>query len=989
MKKTAFIIVIILSLICIRAASPGAGRDLSVSYEKERGWFPLAAEGKTCKIVVDSSDFRGVIRAGSDLRSDIERVTGISPLFSTGDISGSKYIIIAGTAGESSLINSLIRSGKINTAEIRGRWESYIIQTVDRPFPGVKKALVIAGSDKRGTIYGIYGISRLIGVSPWYWWADVVPARHNSIYISPGRFIQGEPSVKYRGIFLNDEAPALTNWVASRYGMVKPSDNPPVPPGVADYGHEFYSRIFELLLRLRGNYLWPAMWNNAFNEDDSLNASLADEYGIVMGTSHQEPMLRAQKEWDRRYRNTLGYWNYPKHADVLHDFWREGIRRNRSFESIITMGLRGADDTEMAPGGPEANIKVLEGIIDVQRNIISEETNRDVTTVPQMWCLYKEVQDYYDAGLRVPDDITLLWAEDNWGNIRRLPSADERKRSGGAGVYYHFDYHGGPRSYQWINTNPLPKIWDQMALAKEYGADRIWIVNVGHFKGYELPLDFFMSLAWDTGKFTGGNCNDYNVTWAAEQFGALHAGEIGHLLSEYARYNGRRKPELLSPYTYSLTDYNEAGKVVYDYRNLAAQAEKLSKELPAELQDAFYELVLFPVKASATVNELYYAAGRNDLYARQGRAATNDMADSVMNLFIADTSLMGYYNRTLAGGKWNHFMDQAHLGYLGWADPPVNSLRAINIKRIELSEAAEAGVAIEGSGKTWPGSPDDAILPPVDNYKRQERYIDIFNKGKQPFAFTAEADVPWILLSSKSGTVNSETRLKAGVDWSSVPGGRSTGNIIIRAAGKEVTVSLPALNSNAPEKEGFRGFVESEGCVSIEAEHFSGKTSTGNSSWEMITGYGKTSSAMRAVALPDTPPAAPGADSPCLYYDIYMFTADTVSVRLTLSPSLNFIHGRDIRIGISFDDEAPQTVTVVPGGYKAQNGNRDWEKSVEDNARYISARHLLNHPGKHTLKVWMTDPGICLEKIVIDAGGVKPSYLGPPESCFIDMGKKR
>ena len=295
---------------------------------------------------------------------------------------------------------------------------------------------------------------------------------------------------------------------------------------MANYNRQFYTNLFELILRLKGNYLWPAMWNNAFNEDDPENSRFADEYGIVMGTSHQEPMLRAQKEWDRRYQKTLGSWNYAKNPDVLENFWREGIRRNKDYESLITIGLRGANDTEMAPGGPEANMALLAKIVEVQRKIIAEEMNPDVTKVPQLWCLYKEVQDFYNAGMRVPDDVTLLWAEDNWGNVRRLPTAEERKRSGGAGVYYHFDYHGGPRSYQWINTSPIAKIWDQMSLAKQYGADRIWIVNVGHFKGYEFPLEYFMNLAWDTSRWTNDNLNEFTRLWAEREFGPAHAKDI-------------------------------------------------------------------------------------------------------------------------------------------------------------------------------------------------------------------------------------------------------------------------------------------------------------------------------------------------------------------------------------------------------------------------------------------------------------------------------
>jgi hypothetical protein len=321
---------------------------------------------------------------------------------------------------------------------------------------------------------------------------------------------------------------------------------------VANFGHEFYTKLFELLLRLKGNYLWPAMSNNAFNEDDPENPRLADEYGIVMGSSHQEPMIRAQKEWDRRYLRTIGNWNYLKNPKVIEAFWREGIMRNKNYESIFTIGLRGENDTEMGPGGPAANKTLLGKIVGVQRKIISEVIDPDVTKVPQLWCLYKEVQDYFNAGMRVPDDVTLLWAEDNWGNISRLPTSEERKRSGGAGIYYHFDYHGGPRSYQWINTNPIAKIWDQMSLAKQYGADRIWIVNAGHFKGYEFPIEYFLKLGWNTEKLKNDNIKEYTRLWAAREFGGEFSEKIAGIISNYTKFNGRRKPELLEPSTYSL-----------------------------------------------------------------------------------------------------------------------------------------------------------------------------------------------------------------------------------------------------------------------------------------------------------------------------------------------------------------------------------------------------------------------------------------------------
>jgi len=980
MNRYLSVFIIFLCFTSLLKSQSAFGTESFISSES--GAFTIYNRGKCAPLIVSSKEWPGVIRAFKDLQSDIGKVTSSIPEIYTDQIPDSKDVIIAGTIGKSRFIDDLIRKKKIEVSGVEGKWETFVIQLVKKPFKGVKKALVIAGSDMRGTIYGIYEVSKQIGVSPWYWWADVPAEKKEAIYVKPVRYTDGSPSVKYRGIFLNDEAPDLTNWIREKFGEVTPGENPPMPRGVANYGREFYTRLFELLLRLKANYLWPAMWNNAFNEDDPENPRLADEYGIVMGNSHQEPMLRAQKEWDRRYQKTLGSWNYAKNPEVLESFWREGIRRNRAYESIITIGLRGANDTPMAPGGPEANKALLEKIVGVQRKIIAEEMNPDVTRVPQLWCLYKEVQDYYNAGMRVPDDVTLLWAEDNWGNVRRLPTAEERKRSGGAGIYYHFDYHGGPRSYQWINTNPVAKIWDQMSLAKQYGADRIWIVNVGHFKGYEFPMEYFLDLAWNTDRLTNENINEYTRYWAAREFGGIFSRDIAEIMSLYTKYNGRRKPELLSPITFSLINYFEAEKVVADFKAIAAKAEEIFNKLPADKRDAFYQLVLFPVKASAIVNELYLAAGKNDLYSRQGRASTNDMADQVQLLFRTDTSMMGYFNRTFANGKWKHFMDQSHLGYTSWADPPVNSLRAIRLIRNEVPAEAYPGITPEGSEKVWPGEESDPFLPEFDIFNRQNHYIDVFNKGNTPFEFSVSSDVSWIIINKTKGTVNKDERLWISVDWNKAPEGKSNGKISINGAGKDVNIKVTAFRPSQPTPESLEGFIEGEGYVSIEAEHFSGKTDIGSRQWVRIEDYGHTLSAMRANAPADAPRAATGKDSPCLEYKMYLFSTGEFSVTSVFSPTLNFMPGRGLQYAISMDDQLPQIITLVPENYNAQNRNTDWERSVSDNARFSLTKHNISSPGYHTLKIWMIDPGVVIQKIILDTGGVKPSYLGPPESFY-------
>lgn len=945
--------------------------------------FALVAED-VAALWVDTNDWVGVVRATGDLRADIGRVTGRLPNVIGTQPAENRNVVIVGAIGKSGIIGQLIREKKIDVSDIAGKWESFFLQVIPHPMPGIDNALVICGSDKRGTIYGIYELSAQIGVSPWYWWADVTPDHKDALFVNAGRHVQGPPSVRYRGIFLNDEAPALTGWVQAKYGRAPGLDGKPIPGNPANYGRQFYTNLFELILRIKGNYLWPAMWNNAFNEDDPENPRLAHQYGIVMGTTHQEPMLRAQKEWDRRYQRQYGSWNYAKHPKLIEEFWREGIRRNKAYESLITIGLRGANDTPMAPGGPEANMALLENIVEVQRKIIAEEINADASKVPQVWCLYKEVMDYYNAGMRVPDDVTLLWAEDNWGNVRRLPTAEERHRSGGAGVYYHFDYHGSPRSYQWLNTSPIPKIWDQLSLAKQYGADRIWIVNVGHFKGYEFPLEYFMHLAWNTDRWTNDNLDEYTRLWAEREFGPAHAKGIAEIVTQYTRFNGRRKPELLEPGAYSLVNYQEADTVVADYNAVAARAEEIFAKLPQPKRDAFYQLVLFPARACAQLNELYLAAGKNALYAKQGRAAANSFAARARSLFQAQTNLMNYFNRSFAGGKWDHFMDQAHLGYTNWADPPRNNMDAIRLTELAVPEAAAMGIAIAGSAAAWPGETNEAVLPQFDAFNRQRQYIDVFNKGKTAFELQAAVDSPWIVLSETNGPVGVDKRLWVRVDWTHAPIGKTTGHVKLIGAGSEVIVKVEAFNPAEVTRDTLHGFVEGEGCVAIEAGHYTRNTDVGKNRWIRIEGYGHTLSAMRTTSPVDVS-ATPGKDSPCLEYRMFLFHTGALEVEAVVGPTLNFVPGRGLRFAMSFDDQPPKTVEIVTANTNARDANESWETSVKDNCRKIRSTLALDKPGYHTLKIWMVDPAVALQRIVVHTGGARPSYLGPPES-FLGVG---
>jgi hypothetical protein len=948
-----------LSLPLFAACAFAIGQPRYVSTAAAPGNFPIVQGKSAAAIYVDSADWPGVLRAVGDLQTDIERVTGIRPSIVHDERSAGANAIIVGAIGKSALIDRLIREGKLDAAPISGKWESFAIQVVASPLPGAESALVIAGSDKRGTIFGIYDLSEQIGVSPWYWWADV-PVRHqDALYVNARtKYLQGPPAVKYRGIFLNDEAPALTGWVKEKYGS---------------YNSRFYVKVFELILRMKGNFLWPAMWAAAFNEDDPLNPKLADEYGIVMGTSHHEPMLRAQQEWKR---HGHGAWDYTTNADFLRRFWAEGVERNKNYESIVTLAMRGDGDMPM-PGSPADNVALLEKIVADQRKIIAEKMNPDPGAVPQVWALYKEVQGYYERGMRVPDDVTLLWSDDNWGDIRRVPTDEERTRKGGAGIYYHFDYVGGPRNYKWLNTNPIPKVWEQMSLAYRYGADRIWIVNVGDLKPMEFPTEFFLHLAWNPPAWPKERIAEYTQAWAEREFGPQYAKRIANLMAAYGKYNGRRKPELIDPSTFSLVDYQESDRVEAEWDQLVVDAEEISGLLPKDARDAFFQLILFPIRASAQVTELYIAAAKNHLYAAQGRASANDWAAKTRELFQADAGLCAYYNHTMANGKWNHMMDQTHIGYTFWQEPRQNNMPAV--KEIELPATSAMKVAVEGSTAAWPGAQGEPELPPFDVFTKPRRYIDVFSTGPAPVEFSASASDPWIVLSATEGTVAKDQRLWVSVDWSKAPPGSGNASVagsvaVSRPGGETFTVKVTAFNPREVTPQSLRGFVETGGYVSIEAAHFTAKVDARTARWDSIDDLGRTLSAM--AVFPFTAPSiTPPESSPCLEYRMYLFDAGKLELDAIISPTVNFMPGRGLRFAVSFDDQPPQVVDAL-----GQNTQRDWETTVKDAVRHVVSSHTVTAPGYHTLKFWMVDPGVVLQKLVVNLGGVKPSYLGPPES---------
>lgn len=923
-----------------------------ISFAKEKQALAIVANGIALPIVMSAQDFPGVVRVAKLFQEDIFQVTSVKSTLVYEELPKSGSVIIAGTIGRNKLIDQLVTSGKLTISDLTGKWETSLIQVVENPFPGIKRALVIAGSDKRGTIFGLFELSRQMGVSPWHFWADVPTKKHSELYIHAGRHLSGEPKVKYRGIFLNDEEPALGRWAVKNYG---------------GFNHQFYEKVFELILRLKGNYLWPAMWWASFNTDDPMNPLLADEMGIVMSTTHHEPMMRAHADWKVKKGAT---WNYETSPDTLRQFWKEGIERMGNHESIVSMGMRGDGDMAMTA---ETNIALLEGIVADQRQIIGQVTQKPASETPQLWALYKEVQDYYDNGMRVPDDVTLLLCDDNWGNIRKLPHLDEPPKVGGYGIYYHFDYVGGPRNYKWLNTSPLPAVWEQMNMAYEYGVDRLWLVNVGDLKPMELPISFFLDYAWNPDQWPKERLPEYTLNWAAEQFGKDNAPQIARLLEMYTKYNGRRKPELLSPETYSLNHYREAERIVADYNQLAEEATQLNEKISPEAKDAFYQLVLHPITACANLNELYLAVAKNRQAASQGRATANDWAEKARQLYQKDADITTYYHSTLASGKWDKMMAQTHIGYTYWQQPEENSMPKVT--EISLPEVAEMGVSIEGSDQFSTQGLVPVSLPEIDAVTNEAVYIDLFNRGQQSFEFEVSTSQKWLQVDGSAGKLEKEQRIWLSGDWSKVPVGRHEVEVKIKqVGGREVTVSLPVFKPDPSSLQSFKGFVESNGAIAIEAEHYSRNIETTDLKWEPIPGLGRTLSGMKVFPL-TVRPLTLEQESPQLEYDIFLHEAGELEVNLYLSPTLNYFNDGGTELAISFDDQTPLILNMN----KTFVENK-WEGWVSNSINQLGWSHQINKPGRHTLKIRMLDPGVVLQRIVIDHGGLKPSYLGPLES---------
>jgi len=629
-----------------------------ITFDKSAGGFDLTK----CSISYADDEWDGVKLAAQNLQEDIFKVTGKRPAINN---QNADYKLIVGTIGKSKSTDALIKQHKIDVAKVSGVWEVGMIAKID------DKTVAILGADKRGTIFAIYDISRNIGVSPWYFWADVPVEKHDYAALNVSSpVVFPSPKVKYRGIFLNDEAPCLSTWVKNTFPDSQiPTSIPELAKGMNSH---FYAKVFELLLRLKANFMWPAMWGNAFYADDTNNSKTADMMGIIMGTSHHEPMARNHQEWARN-RDKNGAWDYATNQDVIDQFFREGIRRSKDNEDLITIGMRGDGDAPM--GGKEGhddeyvnqlekNKKLMERIIQNQRKIIAKETGKPAAQRQQVWALYKEVQEYYEAGLQVPEDVIILVSDDNWGNIRKVPDV---KRKGGWGIYYHVDYVGAPRNSKWLNITQTQQMFEQLSLAYDFGIESLWVLNVGDLKPMEYPIQLFCDMAYDPKTYDLQNVTNHTEKFFETVVGKDFAKEAARIYNRNCQYMARVTPEMMDASTYNVKT-GEFKMVADEYARLEAEALRLYLVIPEQCKDAYRQLILFPVQAMANLYDMYYAQAMNLYCAGHNDPDANCWADRVAECFRRDSVLCAQYNHDIAGGKWNGMMIQKHIGYRIWND---------------------------------------------------------------------------------------------------------------------------------------------------------------------------------------------------------------------------------------------------------------------------------------------------------------------------------
>ncbi|WP_121741503.1 glycosyl hydrolase 115 family protein [Natronorubrum halophilum] len=936
------------------------------------GDVPIVYEGAVADLYVDEDDHEVAKIATADLGDDIERVTGRHPAItgSLEELSGS--VVIVGTVGRSEGVERCLRASDVDVAALASERESFVLETVDEPLPGVDSCLVIAGSDRRGTAYGAYELSERMGVSPWYWWADVPAEKRDAVVVESGTYRFGPPSVTYRGIFLNDEDFGLRPWASETFAPEVADDRPGIGPTT-------YARIFELLLRLKANTVWPAMHpdTKAFYRY-SENPAVAEEYAIVVGTSHCEPLHRNNvDEWD----DSRGEWNYATNREEMLAYWRERVEDVADSENVFTLGMRGIHDSGMPGGKTRAEtIELLQRVIDDQRRLLDDAHERPVEEIPQVFCPYKEVLDVYRGGLDVPENVCLLWPDDNHGYVRELPTDAERRREGGSGMYYHLSYWGRPHDYLWLSSVPPSLVRTELVKAYDAGARDYWVVNVGDIKPTETELEFALDLAWDVEATRSVSSAEWLREWATREFGGTHADDIAEILAEYYRLSLARKPEHMgwsTVYPDTLPDEpafsfvhegDEARRRIDAFERLEERAESVYEALPTAHRPSYYQLVLYQVRCAAAMSKTHLHAARSRLYAGQGRTTANryaELAERAHRRIEAETR---YYNEDLRDGKWDGMLSHRPR------DLPVFDVPATG----SLTPRGGAALGVVAEGHRTPARGDESpppSLPTFDPGVDAERFIDVFTRGDDPLEWSATASEEWIDIDATEGTVAGERRLWVGIDWSTVPDRRATGDVTIEGAGVEKTVRVEA----ASRQSGPRGdFVEVDGAVAIEAEHYSGSTDGDPGVWTGCDVPGRVSGTTVAAEPATFPSHAPGSDAaPVLEYDIELSTVGSVEIEVHCLPTQALNEHWDLRYAVSVDDGERAVVSIDPDG-----GEHDpqWQRNVLRGAAITTTMHTIEASGTHTLQLRALDPGLVVDRIVVYADRGRRTYLGPRET---------
>lgn len=956
------------------------------------------------RICLEQSAFPGVIRVTEKVAHDVELVSGKKPQIlvekeipETLESSGEDWTIIAATKGKSSFLKKLEEAGSAELKELEQKRECYAWI-----FPEIKNRtksnpLVIAGSDKRGTIYGLFHLSEMLGVSPFVDWCGLMPPKQEKIELREDMAcISKEPSVRYRGFFINDEWPAFGNWCNHNFG---------------GFNAKAYDHVFELLLRLKGNYLWPAMWSARFADDgpDLLNAELADEYGIIMGMSHHEPCLRQGEEYKYlRGKNSVygDAWNFRTNREGITKFWEDGLKRSGKFENVITVGMRGEADTAIMGKNAtlEDNIQLLRDVLKTQKKLIQERVNPDLTKVPRMIALYKEVEEFFYGdektkglmGAEELEDVILMLCDDNYGNLRTLPTEEMRKHAGGYGMYYHLDYHGWPVSYEWINSSYLPKIWEQMSMAYDFGVRELWMVNVGDIATQEFPLSFFLDMAYDFDRWGSRalNCTqEYTRKWVRQQFGSVEEetqDTIADILEQYTKIIHRRRPEALNPETYHPVQEKESSRIFEEEEQLLKKLqdvyETIEKTNPQNLS-AFIALVYYPAFGTMNLVKMQILAGWNHYYANLGAVCANDYGDEVERCMEQDRKAVEMYHQ-MDQGRWYGMGMSQHIGFTHWNEDECRNpvvMRVIPLKKRSILVAAD-GTAQHAEGSPWLDNTmklkdflnPDCTRASVTLYSRSDLKAE-YKVLKKPGWLSVEPMEGWL-----DGVSQKKVRLNLTLIKQRLPETNQDtiqDSLEIATPEGKCEITVPVYTGNLQDKKNV--FVDTMGYLSIEAAHYvnsvPGNYKDRQVKFENLQGYGKTNSAMKA--FPSDACTVPGQDAPYLEYQFVLEESGTYEAEFYMQPSNPVTRENQLLYAVRINEEMTETVNAVEKDYQVGDQAEKWAEGVLSQIRRQTVS-IKCRAGFNTLRVYHVTPGFVLEKIVIYPMGEKPeeSYLGPAET---------